>query len=63
MCELPPAAVRVTKRAIRAALEVGFDEASANETKYGRLARSAVEDAEESTNAFLEKRKPVYKGR
>lgn len=63
MCQLPPAAVRVTKRAIRAGLEIGFDESSANETKYGRLARSAIEDAEESTNAFLEKRKPVYKGR
>jgi 2-(1,2-epoxy-1,2-dihydrophenyl)acetyl-CoA isomerase len=63
MCELPPAAVRVTKRAIRAGLEAGFAEATRNETRYGGLARGAKQDAEESILAFRERRKPRYRGR
>lgn len=63
MCELPPAAVRVTKRAIRAGLEASFAAATLNETRYGGLARGARRDAEESRQSFLEKRKPRYVGR
>jgi 2-(1,2-epoxy-1,2-dihydrophenyl)acetyl-CoA isomerase len=63
MCEIPPAAVRVSKRAIRAGLEASFAASSANETRYGGLARRAKEDAAESIASFTEKRAPVYKGR
>lgn len=63
MCEIPPAAVRVSKRAIRAGLEASYAASSANETRYGGLARKAKEDAAESITAFTEKRKPTYKGR
>jgi enoyl-CoA hydratase/carnithine racemase len=60
---LPPAAVRVSKRAIQLGAEAGFAEASANETRYGALARRARKDAEESVRAFAERRKPTYTGR
>lgn len=63
MCALPPAAVRVSKRAIRAGLEASFREATANETRYGGIARRASKDAAESMRAFVEKRKPKYTGR
>lgn len=63
MCHLPPAAVRVTKRAIQAGLEASFAEASANETRYGGIAQRAKADAEESARAFAERRKPVFQGR
>ena len=63
ICELPPAAIRVTKRAIRAGLEASFTEATRNETRYGGLARGARRDAEESMAAFRERRKPHYTGR
>jgi enoyl-CoA hydratase/carnithine racemase len=63
MCELPPAAVRVSKRAIRAGLEASFAQASGNETRYGGIARRAQQDARESVAAFAEKRKPKFVGR
>lgn len=63
ICHLPPAAVRVTKRAIQAGLEASFAEASANETRYGGIARRAKADAEESARAFAERRKPIFRGR
>ena len=63
ICQLPPAAVRVTKRAIQAGLEVSFAQASANETRYGGIARRAKADAEESARAFAERRKPTFYGR
>jgi len=63
ICELPPSAIRVTKRAIRAGLEASFAEATRNETRYGGLARGARRDAEESILAFRERRKPHYTGR
>lgn len=63
MCHLPPAAVRVSKRAIRAGLEASFAAATANETKYGGIARRAKLDAEESRKSFVERRAPHYRGR
>jgi len=63
MCHLPPAAVRVSKRAIRAGLEASFAAATANETKYGGIARRAKHDAEESVKSFVERRTPRYTGR
>ncbi len=63
ICELPPAAVRVSKRAIRRGLEATFEEATRNETSYGGIARRAKVDAAESITAFREKRAPVYRGR
>jgi 2-(1,2-epoxy-1,2-dihydrophenyl)acetyl-CoA isomerase len=63
ICHLPPAAVRVSKRAIRAGLEASFAEATANETKYGGIARRAKADAEESMKSFIERRAPHYRGR
>ena len=63
MCHLPPAAVRVTKRAIRAGLEASFAAACDNETKYGGYARRATHDAQEAIDAFVERRAPRYTGR
>jgi 2-(1,2-epoxy-1,2-dihydrophenyl)acetyl-CoA isomerase len=63
ICQLPPAAVRVTKRAIQLGAEAGFSDAVANETRYGGIARRARADAAESVRAFAERRKPVYRGR
>ena len=63
MCHLPPAAVRVTKRAIRAGLEASFAAACDTETKYGGYARRAKHDAQESIDSFIERRAPKYTGR
>ena len=63
MCELPPAAVRVSKRAIRAGLNASFLEATRNETQYGSIIRRARQDVTESVQAFSEGRKPKYQGR
>ena len=63
MCELPPAAVRVSKRAVRRGLEATFESSLLLENRYGPLATAAKEDREESLRAFTEKRKPKYKGR
>ena len=63
ICSLPPSAVRVSKRAIRRALESDFAEATHYETQAGGLARRARHDGEESRKAFAEKRKPKYLGR
>ena len=63
ICSLPPSAVRVTKRAIRRALESDFSEASRYETQAGGLARRARHDSEESRKSFMEKRPPKYLGR
>jgi 2-(1,2-epoxy-1,2-dihydrophenyl)acetyl-CoA isomerase len=63
ICQLPPAAVRVSKRAIRLGLEATFTAAVANETRYGGIARRAKHDAEESVKSFVERRAPHYTGR
>jgi 2-(1,2-epoxy-1,2-dihydrophenyl)acetyl-CoA isomerase len=63
ICHLPPAAVRVTKRAIRAGLEASFAESTQFESRYGEIARRARADAKESADSFAERRAPHYKGR
>ncbi len=63
ICQLPPAAVRVSKRAIQLGAESSFTESVANETRYGGVARRARADAEESVRAFAERRKPIFRGR
>ncbi len=63
ICGLPPSAVRVSKRAIRRALESDFSEATHYETQAGGLARRARHDSEESRKSFMEKRPPQYLGR
>jgi 2-(1,2-epoxy-1,2-dihydrophenyl)acetyl-CoA isomerase len=63
ICHLPPAAVRVTKRAIRAGLEATFAESTGFESRYGEIARRARVDAKESADSFAERRAPRYQGR
>lgn len=63
ICALPPSAVRISKRAIRRALESGFAEATHYESQGGTLTRRARHDSEESRRAFAEKRAPKYQGR
>jgi 2-(1,2-epoxy-1,2-dihydrophenyl)acetyl-CoA isomerase len=63
ICELPPSAVRITKRSIRRAMETGFAAATEYEVHGGSLTRRAQQDTEESRAAFREKRKPHYVGR
>lgn len=63
ICELPPGAVRITKRSIRRAMEKGFNAATEYETHGGILTRRALKDSEESVLSFKEKRKPLYIGR
>ncbi len=63
ICSLPPSAVRVTKRAIRRALETSFVDATRYESQLGSLAGRARADSKEARDAFAEKRKPRYTGR
>ncbi len=63
ICSLPPSAVRVSKRAIRRALESTFVDATRYESQAGGLARRARHDSEESRKSFMEKRPPKYLGR
>lgn len=62
ICRLPPSAVRVSKRAIRRALETGFAEATHYEVQASDLARRARHDSEEARLAFQEKREPKFTG-
>ncbi len=62
ICELPPGAVRVTKRAMMRGLETSFAAATAYETRAGGLAGRASHDADESRRSFVERRKPKYLG-
>ncbi len=63
ICELPPGAVRITKRSVRRAMETGIEEAMAYETRAGRLVAQTPKDFEESRLAFQEKRKARFTGR
>jgi enoyl-CoA hydratase len=58
----PVVAARYILEAVAAGLEMPFEEAQAYEaTLFGLVA--TTEDMREGTRAFLEKRKPVFKGR
>jgi enoyl-CoA hydratase len=57
-----PVALRELKHALNASIERDFESARAEEiAAYGRV--FASEDRKEGTRAFVEKRKPVFKGR
>jgi enoyl-CoA hydratase len=56
-----PLAVRACLEAVDAGLEMGMDQAFLLEANYFGLL-SATEDMREGTKAFVEKRKPVFKG-
>lgn len=57
-----PLAVRETRRGIREILALPLDRAYARQEEIGRELRK-TEDAREAQRAFVEKRKPAWKGR
>ncbi len=63
LLEKSPAALRITKKAIKASISLPFDSLSdiINDIYLSQLIKT--EDAVEGLNAFLEKRKPVWKSR
>jgi enoyl-CoA hydratase/carnithine racemase len=62
ICRLPPSAVRISKRAVRRALESDFVGATRYEVHGGTLTRRAGHDSEEAALAFQEKRQPKFTG-
>jgi enoyl-CoA hydratase len=56
-----PLAIRACLEVVEAGLEMGVDEALLLEANYFGLL-SATEDMREGTKAFVEKRKPLFKG-
>jgi enoyl-CoA hydratase/carnithine racemase len=63
ICGLPPAAVRVTKRAVRRGADSSYSAATEYETHGSRFTTQTPQDGEESRLAFFEKRKPKFIGR
>jgi (E)-benzylidenesuccinyl-CoA hydratase len=57
-----PLAVRETRRGLRELLHLSLDDAWARQEELGRPLRR-TEDAAEGARAFLERRRPVWKGR
>lgn len=62
MLQWPPLALRMSKRVLHNSLENDLEASLRYEKTSLGYARLAVNDAEESRKAFLEKRKPVYTG-
>ncbi|MDZ7728841.1 MAG: enoyl-CoA hydratase-related protein [Dehalococcoidia bacterium] len=59
----PPLAAQMSKRAIQHSLDAEFERQLRYETRAISLARNAKEDVAESGRAFVEKRKPEFRGR
>lgn len=57
-----PLAVRETRRGVREVLAMPLDEAYVRQEAIGRVLRKS-DDAREAQRAFVEKRKPVWRGR
>jgi enoyl-CoA hydratase/carnithine racemase len=57
-----PLAVRATRRGVRELLHLSLDEAYRRQEEIGRPLRR-TEDAREAQRAFVERRRPVWKGR
>ncbi len=57
-----PVAIAMAKKAINDGVDVDIDQAMSIEIAYGTVAQMS-EDRVEGTSAFLEKRKPQWKGR
>jgi enoyl-CoA hydratase/carnithine racemase len=62
IAERPPLATKLAKQAVLAAEETGLSAALEQERRLYELTM-ATEDRVEGTRAFLEKRKPDFKGR
>jgi E-phenylitaconyl-CoA hydratase len=62
ICENGPLAVQATKRIARMGLEMPFETARQTAEMMRYILRQ-TEDAQEGPKAFLERRKPIYKGR
>ena len=62
LSKMPTAALGMTKRALNASLSNSLEEQLVVEDKY-QTAASETEDYAEGVAAFLEKRKPIFKGK
>ena len=61
--EKSPAVLRLARKAIYSGFDLSFKEALANVTAIYLGSLMNTEDAAEGLRAFLEKRKPVWKGK
>ena len=61
LSKMPTKALALTKKALNASLQNSLDEQLALESKY-QIEAAQTEDYNEGVNAFVEKRKPTFKG-
>lgn len=62
LSQMPTKALALTKKALNASLTNNLDEQLTLESKY-QIASAQTEDYNEGVNAFVEKRKPEFKGK